>query len=85
MIYSTHSKFMHDTSILLSTAYLPPVQYISKFLSYNNVWLEGHEHFVKQTYRNRAVILAANGPESLIVPIEKGRSPKQKITDLRIS
>ncbi len=76
---------MHDTSILLSTAYLPPVQYISKFLSYNNVWLEGHEHFVKQTYRNRAVILAANGPESLIVPIEKGRSPKQKITDLRIS
>jgi len=85
MIYSTHSKFMQDTSILLSTAYLPPVQYISKFLSHDKVWLEGHEHFVKQTYRNRAVILAANGPESLIVPIEKGRSPKQKITDLRIS
>lgn len=76
---------MQDTPILLSTAYLPPVQYISKFLKHSQIWLEGHEHFIKQTYRNRTVILAANGPESLIVPVEKGRSPKQKITDIKIS
>lgn len=76
---------MQDFPILLSTAYLPPVQYISKFLKNRHIWIEGHEHFVKQTYRNRAVIMAANGPESLIVPIEKGRSLKQKITDLKIS
>jgi hypothetical protein len=76
---------MQETPILLSTAYLPPVQYISKFLNHNQVWLERHEHFVKQTYRNRTVIMAANGPEPLIVPIEKGRSLKQKITDLKIS
>ena len=76
---------MIDSSILLSTAYLPPVQYITKFLLHRDVWLESQEHFIKQTYRNRAVILAANGPEALIVPVEKGRSPKQKISDLRIS
>ena len=76
---------MTNTAILLSTAYLPPVQYISKFLIHPEVWIEGQEHFIKQTYRNRATILAANGPESLIVPVEKGRSPKQKISDLRIS
>lgn len=76
---------MTNTSILLSTAYLPPVQYFTKFLLNKQVWIERQEHFIKQTYRNRTVILAANGPESLIVPVEKGRSPKQSIADLRIS
>ncbi|PTN06790.1 WbqC family protein [Mangrovibacterium marinum] len=76
---------MQENPILLSTAYLPPVQYISKFIKHEHIWLEAHEHFVKQTFRNRAVIMAANGPESLIIPTEKGRSQKQKITDLKIS
>ncbi len=30
-----------------------------------------HEHFVKQTYRNRAIILSANGPMTLTIPILK--------------
>ena len=47
--------------------------------------MESQEHFIKQTYRNRTIILAANGPEPLIIPVEKGRSPRQKIIDLRIS
>lgn len=76
---------MTNSPILLSTAYLPPVQYVTKFLIHPEVWIEGQEHFIKQTYRNRATILAANGAESLIVPVEKGRSPKQNISDLRIS
>ncbi|WP_372776364.1 WbqC family protein [Mangrovibacterium sp.] len=71
--------------ILLSTAYLPPVQYFSKFLLHSEVWMESQEHFIKQTYRNRCLILAANGPESLIVPVEKGRSLKQNMAELRIS
>jgi hypothetical protein len=76
---------MIDQDILLSTAYFPPVQYLSKFLVHQTIWIETAENFVKQTYRNRAVILAANGPEALIVPVEKGRSQKQLIKDIRIS
>ncbi len=71
--------------ILLSTAYLPPIQYLSKFLKYRTVWIETEEHFIKQTYRNRTLILAANGPESLVIPIEKVRGEKQMIKDLAIS
>ena len=76
---------MTDQDILLSTAYLPPVQYLSKFLIHPAIWIETQENFIKQSYRNRTIILTANGPEPLIIPIEKGRSPKQKIIDLRIS
>lgn len=76
---------MAKEAILLSSAYLPPVQYISKFLQYQTILIETEENFLKQSYRNRAIILAANGPESLVIPVAKGRDAKQKIKDLQIS
>lgn len=72
-------------SILLSTAYFAPIRYFSKLISYPEIYIEQHENFIKQTYRNRAVILAANGPVSLIVPVEKGRGKKIRMKDLRIA
>ena len=74
-----------SNGILLSTAYFAPVRYFSKLAVYPEVYIEQHENFIKQTYRNRAVILGANGPISLIVPVEKGREQKIRIKDLRIS
>lgn len=73
------------TGILLSTAYFAPISYFSKLAFFPEIYLEQHEHYIKQTYRNRTVILGANGPISLIVPVEKGRDQKIKITDLRIA
>jgi hypothetical protein len=75
----------HHPSILLSTAYFAPIRYFSKILVYPEIYIEQHENFIKQTYRNRTVILGANGPVSLIVPVEKGREKKIKIKDLRIA
>jgi len=73
------------SGILLSTAYFAPIRYFSKLAVYPEIYIEQHENFVKQTYRNRTVILGANGPISLIVPVEKGREQKIKIKDLRIA
>ncbi|MGV8096289.1 MAG: WbqC family protein [Mangrovibacterium sp.] len=64
--------------ILLSSAYLPPVQYIAKFLQYQTILIETDENFLKQSYRNRTIILTANGPESLVIPVTKGRDAKKK-------
>jgi hypothetical protein len=74
-----------NKSILLSTAYFPPIQYFSKLTLFEKVFIEQFENFTKQTYRNRCVILAANGPVSLIVPVVKGRTRKTGIKDLLIS
>lgn len=76
---------IQNTGILLSTAYFAPIRYFSKLAGYHEIYIEQHEHFIKQTYRNRTIILGANGPISLIVPVEKGREQKIKIKDLRIS
>ncbi len=73
-----------EHKIILSTAYLAPVQYYTKFLSEGEVFIEQHENFPKQTYRNRCIVLGANGPVTLVIPVAKGRSGKTKIRDIRI-
>ena len=76
---------MSDKSILLSTAYFAPIQYYSKFISYDTVYIEQFENFMKQTFRNRAVILGGNGPITLVVPVLKGRGPKILLKDMKIA
>ena len=75
---------MYPRSVLLSITYLGPVQYFTKFLLYDEIWLETHEHYSKQTYRNRCNIYGANGKLPLTVPVLKGDMLKTLIPDLRI-
>ncbi len=58
-------------TIILSTAYLPPIEYVALLLQ-NNVQLERQEHFQKQSFRNRAHILSGNGVQALTVPVVNG-------------
>ncbi|MBK5202355.1 MAG: WbqC family protein [Prolixibacteraceae bacterium] len=73
-----------ESEILLGTAYIPPIQYMSKFLKYKTVWIETQEHFLKQTYRNRTIIESGNGLETLVIPVQ-GEGKKKNIKDLKIS
>ena len=69
----------------LSTAYLGPVQYYSKLISFDEIHIEAEENYPKQTYRNRCLIAAANGVQALTVPIEKLATLKAPTRDIRIS
>lgn len=73
------------SEVYLSTAYLAPVQYYTKLLRYDTIRLEAYENFPKQTYRNRCVIAAANGPLTLSVPVEKSETLKCLTRDIRVS
>lgn len=66
----------------LSTAYLPPVEYFA-FLTADVVCIEACEHYVKQSYRNRACIMTGNGPYALIIPIEKAIT-QTPVRDIKI-
>ena len=76
---------LSDTHVVLSTAYLAPVQYYSIFKNVVKVSLEQHEHYIKQTYRNRCRILSAGGAMDLSIPVEKISNAKQPIRDVCIS
>ena len=74
-----------NTKAILSSAYLAPVQYFTKLIHYDEVWIELSEHFLKQSYRNRCTILSANGQQHLSIPVTEGSSSKRIIRDVRIS
>lgn len=74
---------MNSTAIL-STAYLAPIQYYSKLLQYPACVIEHLEHFTKQTYRSRCDIYSPNGVKTLSVPLVK-RNHRQTVKDLKIS
>ena len=74
-----------NSTAYISTAYLGPVQLYTKLYAYDRIFLETQENYLKQTYRNRCVIAAANGPQSLTVPIVKPDAPKCLTRDIRIS
>lgn len=78
-----------DTNIsgryCLSTAYLAPVEYYTVLANADEVLLEQHESYVKQSYRNRCVISTANGLMDLTIPVEKFENGKTRIRDIRIS
>ena len=71
--------------VYIATAYLGPIQQYCKMLQYPEVRIETAENYVKQTYRNRCSIAAANGPLSLSIPIVKPDTLKCQTKDIRIS
>ncbi|MDR0769222.1 MAG: WbqC family protein [Dysgonamonadaceae bacterium] len=70
---------------LLSTAYLAPVEYYMQMNINQQVIIERHCNYLKQTCRNRCVIVSANGLQTLSIPIVKPDSPKYPTKDIRIA
>lgn len=72
-------------TVYLSSAYLAPVEYYSKLLIYDKVFIEQHDHYLKQTYRNRCTIATPAGEITLSIPTVKPNTTKCPLRDIRIS
>lgn len=70
---------------LLSTTYFGPVQWYAKLATGQPCLIDTHEHYVKQTYRNRCIIATTAGTQALTVPIERAEGSKCAVADIRIS
>ena len=54
---------------LIESHYLPSIAYFAALSPCNELLVERHERYVKQSYRNRCYILNAQGREMLTVPV----------------
>ena len=70
---------------LLPTAYFGPISYYAILLQYPNCNIELHEHFIKQSIRNRCDIYGANGKLRLTIPKQRKGSDKTIIKEIHIS
>ena len=71
--------------ICLTSAYLAPIQYYSKLYRYPSVFIERHDNYIKQTYRNRCIISGPQGSITSTVPTIKPSTPKIEMKDVEIS
>lgn len=72
-------------SILLELQYLPPIQYFTKWILYDEVIIEQYENYLKGSYRNRSHIAGVNGLLRLSIPLLKGKNEQQSIRDVQIA
>jgi hypothetical protein len=59
-------------TVLVEPQYLPSIEFFCAILKAEEVLLEAHEHYTKQTYRNRCYILGANKVLLLSIPVING-------------
>jgi len=69
---------------LLPTAYFPSIYYLHTFFACEGAIIEAHEHFPKQTIRNRCEILTGNGVQKLSVPV-RHTHPKILVSEIEIA
>jgi hypothetical protein len=75
----------NESKICIAAAYLGPLSYFAFLLQAKEVRVEQHENYIKQTYRNRCLILAANGVMALSIPVDKNKRSNCPIRDVRLS
>lgn len=70
---------------IFPTAYLPSIAYMATLMHYENVIIEQYETFPKQTIRNRAIIITAQGKMPLVVPAIRTNGNHTTTKDIEIS
>jgi hypothetical protein len=68
----------------IETHYLPSLEYMTLLLQNPLLVFEVEENFPKQTFRNRCLILGANGVERLTVPVIHISGEKVQTKDTKI-
>ena len=72
-------------TILLSSAYLGPIDYYAQLVNAVSVVIDPNEHYIKQTYRNRCIIETASGKFPMIIPVTRPNGNHTKLKDVLIS
>jgi hypothetical protein len=69
--------------LLIESHFLPSIEYFCALSRYEDIQLDVHEHYVKQSYRNRLYLLAVHGVERHTIPLT-GKHGKVPISEVRI-
>ena len=71
--------------IILSSAYLAPIQYYAHLYAADHALVDLGEHYVKQTYRNRCYIATPSGAQPLTLPVVRDGVGHTPMGEVRLS
>jgi hypothetical protein len=70
--------------MLFSTNYFGELPYFQALAKYDEITIDVHEFYKKQTWRNRTQILGSNGPMYLSVPVLRPNGSKTIVKEIEI-
>src|SRR4051794_13079496 len=71
-------------SLVIESQSFPCIDYVKKLIVHKHIKIEQYDTFSKMSFRNRYVILGANGIQSLTIPVQGGREQKTSIKEVKI-
>jgi hypothetical protein len=72
-----------SNSVIIEAHFLPSLEYFCALRGFNEIIIEGHERFVKQSYRSRCFIKTSQRVEMLSVPLT-GKGKNKLFRDVRV-
>ena len=76
---------MKSEPYLVEIQYLPCIQYCSKFLLHEKVFLSAGENYQKRSYRNRCQLATSHGPSTLSIPLLSGKNQQMPIREVKMA
>lgn len=70
--------------MIFPALYNGPINYYARLVRQQEIILEQHDSYSKQTYRNRCMIMGPNGVISLSIPVKRKHGVKNLLRDIRI-
>jgi hypothetical protein len=75
---------VNQSPLVYPLLYNGPISYYARLVRENEIVLEQFDSYVKQTYRNRCIIIGPNGLLTLSIPVKRRRGTKNHFRDIRI-
>lgn len=72
-------------NLIIEIQYFPSVILYKKINNISNVEFDVYENYQKLSFRNRCIIMGANGPVTLSIPLEEGRGQRRPTREVRIA
>jgi hypothetical protein len=76
---------MQQGSVVMECEFFPSIPWYEQYRKEENVLIEQYEHFVRNSYRNRAYVAGPNGVICLSVPLQGGRNQRSVMKDVKVS
>src|SRR5690349_14169018 len=70
--------------LIVESQYFPPVTLFKKSITFSNVKIDIYEPWRKMSFRNRCVVVGANGKINLSIPVLDGREQKKLLKEVMI-
>lgn len=84
-IYQMLNNISNNSLLVIDCQYFGTINYSKILFRHSNIKIEACESYQKMSFRNRCMVAGSNGVVNLSVPLEKGRSQKELMKDVRIS